>query len=72
MFTVYCSHCGARTLIWPSQVDTVTNTDAGIVVRFHDSAGHRGALVTGVRARATVVGMGEPSAVVNERIAVPA
>ena len=52
MFTSYCAICGARTLIWPSQVDGVGNSDAGIVVRFHDSAGHPGTFVTGRNATA--------------------
>lgn len=47
MFSTYCAVCGARTLIWPSQIDGVSNSDRGIVVRFHDSAGHPGTLVTG-------------------------
>jgi hypothetical protein len=47
VFTVYCESCAAQTLIWPSQVDAIGNSDDGIVVRFHCSAGHRGVLVTG-------------------------
>ncbi|HEY8339604.1 MAG TPA: hypothetical protein VIK95_07030 [Egibacteraceae bacterium] len=47
MFSTYCAICGARTLIWASQIDGVSNSDAGIVVHFHDSAGHPGTFVTG-------------------------
>lgn len=47
MFAVHCAACDARTMIWPSLVDGVRNTDAGVLVAFHCAAGHRGVLLTG-------------------------
>ena len=47
MFTIDCPTHGATVLIWPSGVDAVTNTSAGIVVHYHCTCGHRGQLLTG-------------------------
>lgn len=53
MFTVYCRVLEAETIIWPSAITAIDNTDEGIVVHFACSCGqHGGRVVTGKRAAA--------------------
>ena len=49
MFDHECTSCGKRQLIFPSQVTSVTNSDAGIVVRFGCWCGSEQTWVTGSR-----------------------
>jgi hypothetical protein len=50
MFDHHCSACDKRQLIFPTQVTSVTNTDAGIVVAFTCWCGADQTWVTGRRA----------------------
>ena len=47
MFTVYCRRHGARTLIFPSSIDSVENLADGIAVHYHCTCGERGVYRTG-------------------------
>lgn len=47
MFTVFCPRHDADVLIWPSMIDGVRNTSAGIEVAYHCTCGHSGTWVTG-------------------------
>ena len=49
MFDHECTSCGKRQLIFPTQVTSVTNVDAGIVVRFSCWCGADQTWVTGRR-----------------------
>ena len=49
MFDHECTSCGKRQLIFPTQVTSVTNVDAGIVVRFGCWCGADQVWVTGRR-----------------------
>jgi hypothetical protein len=50
VFAHHCTDCDRRQLVFPSQVDTIDNTDQGIVVRFHCWCGAEQTTVTGRRA----------------------
>lgn len=50
MFQHQCPACHRRELVFPSQVTSVTNTDAGIVVAFTCWCGSPQSLVTGLAA----------------------
>lgn len=50
MFTHTCSHCSKRQLIFPSQINSMANTDAGIVVAFTCWCGASQTMLTGRRA----------------------
>jgi hypothetical protein len=47
MFDNECTVCGKRQLIFPSQIQAITNTDAGIVVAYTCWCGAEQAWVTG-------------------------
>ena len=47
MFAHHCTACNERLLIFPSQVDSILNTAAGIVVEFTCWCGDRQTVVTG-------------------------
>lgn len=47
MFTVFCPRHDADVLIWPSMIDGVRNTRAGIEVDYHCTCGNSGIWVTG-------------------------
>jgi hypothetical protein len=49
MFDHQCTSCGKHQLIFPSQVTSVTNNEAGIVVRFSCWCGSAQTWVTGRR-----------------------
>jgi hypothetical protein len=49
MFDHECTSCGKRQLIFPTQVTSVINVDAGIVVRFACWCGADQTWVTGRR-----------------------
>ena len=50
MFDHQCTACEKRQLIFPSQVTSMVNTDAGIVVAFTCWCGESQTLLTGRRA----------------------
>jgi len=53
MFDHQCTACEKRQLIFPSQVTSMVNTDAGIVVAFTCWCGADQAIVTGKRTVST-------------------
>ena len=50
MFAHHCTACDRRQLIFPGQVDDITNTDHGIVVSFRCWCGSEQSMVTGTGA----------------------
>ncbi len=50
MFAHHCTACARRQLIFPSQITSMDNTEAGIEVRFTCWCGAEQTLVTGRRA----------------------
>jgi hypothetical protein len=50
MFDIYCPTHDSRVLLWTADIDSVENTEHGIVVSYHCTCGHRGTWVTGSRA----------------------
>jgi hypothetical protein len=51
MFEVHCPRHQTRVLLANSAIRRITNTDAGLVVRWRCWCGHEGTLHTGRRAR---------------------
>ena len=47
MFSVHCDRHGAEVLLTADHIETITNGDDGIVVRWRCSCGQRGSFVTG-------------------------
>jgi hypothetical protein len=47
MFAVDCRTCGGVSLVFPSQITSVKNTDEGIHVYFTCACGARGLWITG-------------------------
>ena len=47
MFEIDCDECGRHVLLWPNHIESLDNTDAGIVVRYRCWCGHRDELTTG-------------------------
>lgn len=43
MMQVWCDGCGARVLLWPSDLKGVVNTPRGAIVSYRCGAGHDGA-----------------------------
>lgn len=43
MMDVWCDGCGARVLLWPSDLEGIVNTPDGAIVAYRCAAGHRGA-----------------------------
>jgi hypothetical protein len=51
MFDHHCTACDKRQLIFPSQITSMTNTDAGILVTFTCWCDAEQTMVTGLGAR---------------------
>jgi hypothetical protein len=47
MFSVHCDRHGAEVLLAADDIETITNGDDGIVVRWRCRCGQRGSFVTG-------------------------
>jgi len=47
MFAIDCPRCGGPSLVFPSQITEIRNTDTGIHVFFTCSCGTRGLWITG-------------------------
>ena len=43
MMAVWCDGCAAQTLLWPSDIRGIVNTDGGAIVAYRCGAGHDGA-----------------------------
>jgi hypothetical protein len=43
MMDVWCDGCGARVLLWPTDLKGVVNSDRGLIVAYRCGAGHDGA-----------------------------
>jgi len=43
MMDVWCDGCGARVLLWPTDLKGIVNTPAGPVVVYRCGSGHDGA-----------------------------
>lgn len=52
MFEIDCTACGRHVLLWPNHIESLDNTDAGIVVYYRCWCGHRDELLTGRLAEA--------------------
>jgi hypothetical protein len=50
MFTHHCTVCDKTQLIFPSQITSLTNTDAGITVRYTCWCGAEQTMLTGRKA----------------------
>ena len=48
MFSVHCDRHGAEVLLTADDIETITNGDDGIVVRWRCPCGQRGSFVTGL------------------------
>lgn len=55
MFSFHCPWHDAVVLIWPSDIDGITNTADGIDVDFHCGCGFHGVLRTGAGRRERVL-----------------
>ena len=51
MFETHCTACDKRQLIFPSQINALTNTDEGIVVDFTCWCGAERTMTTGLASR---------------------
>lgn len=54
MLLVSCEIVGRKALVWPSDLIAVTNTDAGIVVRYRCVCGREAEMLTGAGAEGTL------------------
>jgi hypothetical protein len=52
MFLVTCEIVGRTGLVWPSDLVSIANTDAGIVVRYRCLCGDEAAMLTGAGSQA--------------------
>lgn len=43
MMAVWCEDCGARVLLWPSDLRGIVNTADGAIVAYRCGSGHDGA-----------------------------